>query len=100
MRPPPRAAPGEALGGNKAVILQNHGPLTVGHPVAEVVWWFVTMERSCQAQLLATAAGTPKLIDRETALVTRGQVGTHLAGWFPARPLWDRITASDPDLFD
>ncbi|MFD9599689.1 class II aldolase/adducin family protein [Streptomyces sp. NPDC059970] len=91
---------GEALGAHKAVILQNHGLLTVGHSVAEAVWWFITMERSCQAQLLAMAAGTPKLIDRETALLTRGQVGTHLAGWFQARPLWDQIRASDPDLFD
>ncbi|WP_037568474.1 class II aldolase/adducin family protein [Phaeacidiphilus oryzae] len=91
---------GAALGGNKAVILQNHGLLTVGHSVAEAVWWFVTMERSCQAQLLAMAAGTPKSIDRETALITRGQVGTHQAGWFQAQPLWDQITASDPDLFD
>ncbi|MFF8278371.1 class II aldolase/adducin family protein [Streptomyces lateritius] len=90
----------KALGDQKAVILQNHGLLTVGHSVAEAVWWFVTMERSCQAQLLAMAAGTPRLIDRETALITRGQVGTHLAGWFQARPLWDQITASDPDLFD
>ncbi|MFD3946124.1 class II aldolase/adducin family protein [Streptomyces sp. NPDC058579] len=90
----------KALAGHKAVILKNHGLLTVGQSVAEAVWWFVTMERSCQAQLLAMAAGTPQLIDRETALVTRGQVGTHLAGWFQARPLWDQITASDPDLFD
>ncbi|MFF8606952.1 class II aldolase/adducin family protein [Streptomyces sp. NPDC015346] len=90
----------KALGEHKAVILKNHGLLTVGHSVAEAVWWFVTMERSCQAQLLAMAAGTPQLIDRETALITRGQVGTHLAGWFQARPLWDQITASDPDLFD
>ncbi|WP_316529027.1 class II aldolase/adducin family protein [Kitasatospora brasiliensis] len=89
-----------ALGGHKAVILQNHGLLTVGQSVAEAVWWFVTMERSCQAQLLAMAAGTPKLIDRETALITRGQLGSSLAGWFQARPLWDQITASDPDLFD
>ncbi|MFI9271064.1 class II aldolase/adducin family protein [Kitasatospora sp. NPDC052896] len=91
---------GAALGGYKAVILQNHGLLTVGHSVAEAVWWFITMERSCQAQLLAMAAGTPKLIDRETALLTREQIGSHLAGWFQARPLWDQITASDPDLFD
>ncbi|MEU9701668.1 class II aldolase/adducin family protein [Streptomyces sp. NPDC047981] len=90
----------KALAGHKAVILKNHGLLTVGQSVAEAVWWFVTMERSCQAQLLAMAAGTPQLIDRETALITRGQVGTHLAGWFQARPLWDQITASDPDLFD
>jgi ribulose-5-phosphate 4-epimerase/fuculose-1-phosphate aldolase len=48
-----------ALGAFKAVILQNHGLLTVGHTVAEALWWFVTMERSCQAQLLAMAAGTP-----------------------------------------
>ncbi|MCX5317006.1 class II aldolase/adducin family protein [Streptomyces sp. NBC_00154] len=91
---------GEALGPNKAVILQNHGLLTVGESVAEAVWWFITMERSCQAQLLAMAAGTPKLIDRATALQTREQVGTHLAGWFQAQPLWDQITAAHPDLFD
>lgn len=90
----------KALGPYKAVILKNHGLLTVGHSAAEAVWWFVTMERSCQAQLLAMAAGTPQLIDRETALVTRGQTGGHLAGWFQARPLWDQIVASDPDLFD
>ncbi|MEV7282547.1 class II aldolase/adducin family protein [Streptomyces sp. NPDC093111] len=90
----------KALGAYKAVILQNHGLLTVGQSAAEAVWWFVTMERSCQAQLLAMAAGTPRLIDRDTALLTRGQLGTPLAGWFQARPLWDQITASDPDLFD
>lgn len=47
---------GAALGGHKAVILQNHGLLTVGRSVAEAVWWFITMERSCQAQLLAMAS--------------------------------------------
>jgi ribulose-5-phosphate 4-epimerase/fuculose-1-phosphate aldolase len=89
-----------ALEGRKAVILRNHGLLTVGHSVEEAVWWYVTMERSCQAQLLAMAAGTPILIDRETALQVRAEIGTPLAGWFQARPLWDQIVASDPDLFD
>ena len=51
---------GDALGDNKAVILQNHGLLTVGHSVDEAAWWFITMERSCQAQLLAEAAGDPR----------------------------------------
>ena len=46
-----------ALGDNKAAILRNHGLLTVGHSVDEAVWWFITMERSCQAQLLASSAG-------------------------------------------
>jgi ribulose-5-phosphate 4-epimerase/fuculose-1-phosphate aldolase len=88
-----------ALGPAKAVILQNHGLLTVGESVSEAAWWFVTMERSCQAQLLAMAAGTPKHIDRETALLVRSQLGYPLAGWFQFRPLWDQIVASDPDLF-
>ena len=52
-----------ALGDNKAAILRNHGLLTVGHSVDEAAWWFITMERSCQAQLMAEAAGTPVLID-------------------------------------
>src|SRR6266704_6287796 len=89
-----------ALGTSKAVILANHGLLTVGESVAEAAWWFVTMERSCQAQLLAMAAGRPRLIDRETALITRGQLGIPIAGKFQFQPLWDHIVATDPDLFD
>jgi ribulose-5-phosphate 4-epimerase/fuculose-1-phosphate aldolase len=88
----------KALGECKGVILQNHGLLTVGQSVREAVWWFITMERSCQAQLLAMAAGTPKLIDPDTARMVRGQIGGHLAGWFQAQPLYDQILASDPDL--
>ena len=89
-----------AVGGMKAAILANHGLITVGKTVAEAAWWFITMERSCQAQLLAMAAGTPKPIDRETALMTRGQVGYDFAGWFQFQPLWDEVVRTDPDLFD
>ena len=60
-----------ALGGNKAAILSNHGLLTVGHSVDEAVWWFIAMERCCQAQLLAMAAGGYRVIDDETARLTR-----------------------------
>jgi ribulose-5-phosphate 4-epimerase/fuculose-1-phosphate aldolase len=89
-----------ALGDNKAVILRNHGLLTVGHSVDEAAWWFITMERSCQVQLLAEAAGTPKLIDAEMAELTETQVGSHLAGWFSFQPLFQRIAKEQPDLFD
>ena len=61
---------GDALGDNKAVILRNHGLLTVGHSVDAAAWWFITMERTCQAQLLAEAAGTPVLIDPDMARTT------------------------------
>jgi ribulose-5-phosphate 4-epimerase/fuculose-1-phosphate aldolase len=89
-----------ALGSMKAVILRNHGLLTAGHSVEEAVWWFITMERSCQAQLLASAAGTPVLIDHEMAIQTRGQVGSPLAGFFSFQPLFAQILAAQPDLLD
>jgi len=89
---------GAALGEHKAVILRNHGLLTVGHTVDEAVWWFVTMERSCQAQLLAEAAGSPVRIDEEMAERTAGQVGNHYAGWLSFQPLYERIVREQPDL--
>ena len=46
----------ESLGDHKAAIPQNHGLITVGKSMAEAVWWFVSMDRACQAQLLAMAA--------------------------------------------
>lgn len=89
-----------ALGDGKAAILRNHGLLTVGQSVEEAAWWFITMERSCHAQLMAEAAGTPILIDPEMAKLTNTQVGSHFAGWFSFQPLFARITREQPDLFD
>jgi ribulose-5-phosphate 4-epimerase/fuculose-1-phosphate aldolase len=87
-----------ALGGMKAVILRNHGLLTVGQTVESAIWWFVTMERSCQAQLIAKAAGTPIHIDPANAAQTYGQVGNEFAGWFQFQPLFERIFREQPDL--
>jgi ribulose-5-phosphate 4-epimerase/fuculose-1-phosphate aldolase len=86
------------LGQMKAIIHQNHGLFTVGHSVEEATWWFVTMERTCQAQLLAEAAGTPKIIRDEYARHSYEQQGGHFAGWFSAQPLFDEIYRTDPDL--
>jgi ribulose-5-phosphate 4-epimerase/fuculose-1-phosphate aldolase len=88
------------LGDRKAVILRNHGLLTTGRTVDEAVWWFITMDRSCQSQLLAEAAGQPVRVGHENALTTRSQVGSHEAGWFQFQPLWDWITRLEPDLLE
>jgi len=90
----------DALGEHKAVILSNHGLLTVGHTVDEAAWWFITMERTCQAQLLAEAAGTPVLIDADQAEKTAGQVGGHGAGWYSFQPLYEKIVREQPDLLE
>ena len=88
------------LGDKKAAILENHGLLTVGESIDSAAWWFITMERSCQAQLMAEAAGTPKLITPEAATQTRETVGSELAGWFSFQPLYQVITAEQPELLD
>ncbi len=90
----------QTLGNNKAVILRNHGLLTVGHSVDEAAWWFITMERTCQAQLLAEAAGKPILIKQEYASLANRQVGSHYMGWFSFQPLYEMIVRQEPDLLE
>lgn len=84
----------------KAAIHQNHGLFTVGETVDEAAFWFTSMERSCQAQLLAMAAGTPLEISHEYATYTREQTAFPLAGWFQFQPLWQEISRTDPELFE
>lgn len=88
------------LGTGKAVILRNHGLLTVGNSVDEAAWWFVTMDRSCQTQLMAEAAGKPVAISPETARLTYSQIGSHDIGWFSFQSLYDMILRQQPDLLD
>lgn len=89
-----------ALGDNKAAILRNHGLLTVGESIESAAWWYITMERNCQAQLMAEAAGTPIVIDDENAKLTYKTVGSELAGWFSFQPLLSVINAECPDMFE
>ena len=90
-----------ALGDNKAIVLSNHGLLTVGTTsVDEAAWWFITMERTCQTQLLADAAGTPVPIDAEQAESTASFVGAPMAGWRAFQPLYDWIVEQQPDLLE
>ncbi|MEV0112199.1 class II aldolase/adducin family protein [Streptomyces sp. NPDC086554] len=87
-----------ALGDHKAVILRNHGLLTVGDSVDAAAWWFLTLERSCQVQLSARAAGRPVLIGHKQAVATREQLGSDLVAWINYQPLWQDISRSEPDL--
>jgi ribulose-5-phosphate 4-epimerase/fuculose-1-phosphate aldolase len=89
-----------ALGDCKACILRNHGLVTVGQTVDEAAWWFITMDRSCQVQLMAEAAGDPIPIDEEHAALTQTQVGSSMGGWFSFQPLYDKIVAEQPDCLN
>ena len=89
-----------ALGSNKAAILRNHGLLTVGGSPDAAAWFFIAMDRSCHAQLLADAAGPTVKIEHHNAKLTHGQVGSDLAGWFSFQPMYDWIVRQEPDLLD
>jgi ribulose-5-phosphate 4-epimerase/fuculose-1-phosphate aldolase len=90
----------DALADTKAVILRNHGLLTVGTSVGAAAYWFIAMDRSCQAQLLAEAAGTPVPIAPEDAKVTHDQIGSEVAGSFQFEVLYNLVVAQEPDLLD
>jgi len=72
-----------ALGKNRAVILRNHGLLTVGQRVDQAVSTFVRMERVCETHMKVRDA---KPISREAALASRqdlNDIRSDVAGfWF------------------
>ena len=87
------------LGGQKAIILKNHGILTVGHTIEETVFWYVTMERTCEVELIARAAGEVQPMAADTAALTAEQLGGPLAGWFCGQPLFDWIAEVEPAAY-
>ncbi|KAI1341426.1 class II aldolase/adducin N-terminal [Xylariaceae sp. FL0016] len=93
----------QALGNGKAAILQNHGIITVGASVDEAAFWFISLEKTCQAQLLAdaaSAAGYKKLIiDDEEAEYTAAQVGGPEKGWLAFQPYYDEQVAKTKGEF-
>jgi len=91
---------GKALGDKKAVILRSHGLLTVGQSIDAAAFWFITMERTCQSQLLAESAGIVNPIAPEDAENTAKQVGREVDGWESFQPLWEKIISEEPDLLE
>ena len=70
------------LGDKNALILRNHGTLTVGSSIAEAFLRMYFLERACQAQVMMLAAGRDGLNEPEpeVAGVVRDQVsGTEMA---------------------
>ncbi len=57
------------LGHRPAMLLRNHGSLTVGRTIAEAFVLMETLDRACEAQLRAQAAGVP-LVQPPAAMCT------------------------------
>jgi len=94
----------EALGNGKAAILQNHGLLTVGHSVDEAAFWFISLDKTCHAQLLADAASAGNgykkvMIEEEEAEFTYKQVGLPPKGWLAFQGYYDEQVAKTGGSF-
>ncbi|MDR6155579.1 ribulose-5-phosphate 4-epimerase/fuculose-1-phosphate aldolase [Acidovorax delafieldii] len=87
-----------ALGKRKALLLQNHGLLTVGTTLESAIFWFVAMDNACQVQLLANAAGKPKALPHEIALRTSKAIGREEVGYAGYQNLRQQLLANCPDL--
>lgn len=86
------------LGSSKAIILQNHGHLTVGETIESAVAWFIFLDRLCHSQLLLDAAMqgrgvAPTLIGHDEATFTRAVTGTETSGWNGAQMYYQIIDA-------
>ncbi|KIW96068.1 uncharacterized protein Z519_03134 [Cladophialophora bantiana CBS 173.52] len=88
----------KALGNGKAVILQNHGLLTCAKTVDAAAFWFISLDKTCHAQLLADAASAGSghkkiLISEEEAEFSYPQVGTDEKGWLAFQGYYDEQLA-------
>lgn len=88
----------KALGNGKAVILQNHGLLTVAKTVDAAAFWFISLDKTCHAQLLADAASAGSgykkiLISDEEAEFSYASVGTDEKGWLAFQGYYDEQLA-------
>jgi ribulose-5-phosphate 4-epimerase/fuculose-1-phosphate aldolase len=90
----------QRLGQQRAAILRHHGLLTVGRSVAEAAWWFIAMERACQMQLLADAAGTPRVMTDEEATLAHRQFGNANMARHSFKIMADLVLETEPDVLD
>lgn len=89
----------DAVGNNRAIIMENHGIVTVGQSVDEAAYLFISLEKVCQVQLLAEAAGKPKIIASEHAERISNGFTSH-TGWLNFQPMYDGIVKEQPDLLE
>lgn len=87
----------QALEGNRALLLKNHGLLTVGHSVDETAYLFISLEKVCQSQIAAESMGSTLTMDEEHARRAAERFGPY-NGWLNFQPLYQTIVRDHPEL--
>jgi ribulose-5-phosphate 4-epimerase/fuculose-1-phosphate aldolase len=88
----------ETMGNKRSAILLNHGLLTVASTVDAAAFRFIAMERCCQVQLLAEAAGPVEELSEADAQSTHQQLGSDYVAWLGFQGLYQQLLRDAPDL--
>ncbi len=86
-----------ALEGNRALLMKNHGILTVGVTVDEAAYLFISLEKVCQTQIAAEIIKADQLIDEDRARATAERFQPY-NGWLNFQPLYQSILKEQPDI--
>jgi ribulose-5-phosphate 4-epimerase/fuculose-1-phosphate aldolase len=90
------------LGDNYALVLRNHGLLTVGRTIAEAFQLMFDLEKACQVQLDVLACGSPirqpppEVVERYAARRFAEQNGGKPSGARAWQSLLNMLDAKDP----
>jgi len=91
----------QALGPHKkAVILQNHGLITLSSTIEGAVHLFIRLEESCRCQLLAYSNGiNPVPVSEEESRNTHEAIGKHTNAWFSGLTEFSQLEAKENGAF-
>lgn len=87
------------LGPRQALILRNHGLLTVGQSVAEAFYWMYYLEQSCRIQLAAQSSGAALSLPPDAVVARTAQQFTRGPdkGWMMWQALRRKLDRDQPD---
>ncbi|MBI0432352.1 class II aldolase/adducin family protein [Roseomonas sp. KE0001] len=90
------------MGDRCAMIMRNHGLLTIGRTVAEAFYWMYYLEQSCRIQVAAQSTGAPLSLPPPAVVErVRGQASdSPVKGWLPWQALKRKMDREQPDYRD
>jgi len=87
-----------AFGQYRTAIQAGHGLFSTGFSVDEAAWRFISLDKACHVQLLATAAGEPQRWPDHLARVLKQALGSPEIAWLSFQTLWDELVAERNDF--
>jgi len=76
------------------------GLLTVGPTIEAAAWWYIATDNAERDAADRRTGRTDQADPARDRKAPQARSGTHKGGDFSFQPLWDWITAQEPDLFN